>query len=85
MDDNGNELNHIYVKNATKITDLTPYEGANSSFYGWAKNNESFFFGSNKRDNRFFDIYEMNISTFEPTLLFEKRGAFWKWMQLQTG
>ena len=76
MDDNGNELNHIYVKNATKITDLTPYEGANSSFYGWAKNNESFFFGSNKRDNRFFDIYEMNISTFEPTLIFENLEGY---------
>lgn len=76
MDDNGNELNHIYVKDASKITDLTPYEGANSSFYGWAKNNESFFFGSNKRDNRFFDIYEMNISTFEPTLIFENLEGY---------
>ncbi|GGK45677.1 MULTISPECIES: S9 family peptidase [Flavobacteriaceae] len=76
MDDNGNELNHIYMKDSTGITDLTPYEGSNSSFYGWAKNKESFFFGSNKRDKRFFDVYEMNISTFKPTLLFENLEGY---------
>lgn len=71
MDDNGNELRHIYMKDSTKVTDLTPYEGATSSFYGWAKNQKSFFFGSNNRDNRFFDVYEMDTKTFQPTLIFE--------------
>ncbi|WP_111707491.1 S9 family peptidase [Lutibacter citreus] len=76
MDDNGNELNHIYMKDSSGITDLTPFKGSNSSFYGWAKNKESFFFESNKRDERFFDVYEMNISTFEPTLLFENLEGY---------
>lgn len=76
MDDNGNELDHIYMKDSTGVTDLTPFEGANSSFYGWAKNNESFFFGSNKRDKRYFDIYEMDISTFEPVLFFENLEGY---------
>lgn len=76
MDDNGNELDHIYMKDSTGVTDLTPFEGSNSSFYGWAKNDESFYFGSNKRDKRFFDVYEMNISTFKPTLLFENLEGY---------
>ena len=76
MDDNGNELDHIYMKDSTGVTDLTPFEGANSNFYGWAKNNESFFFGSNKRDKRYFDIYEMNISTFEPELFYENLEGY---------
>ena len=76
MDENGNELNHIYMKDSIGVTDLTPYEGSNSNFYGWAENKESFFFGSNKRDKRFFDLYELEISTFEPTLLFENLEGY---------
>ncbi|WP_298367045.1 S9 family peptidase [uncultured Lutibacter sp.] len=76
MDDNGNELNHIYMKDSTGITDLTPFEGSNSRFYSWAKNKESFFFGSNKRDERYFDVYEMNISTFKPVLFYENLEGY---------
>jgi len=76
MDNNGNELNHIYMKDSTGVTDLTPFDGSNSRFYGWAKNKESFYFGSNKRDKRFFDVYEMNISNFEPALLFENLEGY---------
>jgi len=76
MDDNGNELRHIYMKDSTKVTDLTPYEGATSSFYGWAKNQKSFFFGSNNRDKRFFDVYEMDTKTFQPTLIFENLEGY---------
>ncbi|MCF6167285.1 S9 family peptidase [Lutibacter sp.] len=76
MDDNGNELRHIYMKDSIKVTDLTPYEGATSSFYGWAKNQKSFFFGSNNRDKRFFDIYQMNTQTFQPTLIFENLKGY---------
>jgi dipeptidyl aminopeptidase/acylaminoacyl peptidase len=76
MDNNGDELNHIYMKDATGVTDLTPFEGSTSMFYRWAKNQESFYFGSNKRDPKFIDVYEMNISTFEPTLLFENLEGY---------
>lgn len=76
MDNNGNELNHIYMKDANEVTDLTPFEGSTSSFYGWAKNKESFYFGSNKRDKRFIDVYEMNITTFKATLLFENLEGY---------
>ncbi|WP_456376423.1 alpha/beta fold hydrolase [Lutibacter sp.] len=76
MDDNGNELHHIYMKDSTKVTDLTPYEGATSSFYGWAKNEKSFFFGSNNRDKRFFDVYQMDTKTFQSTLIFENLKGY---------
>lgn len=76
MDDNGNELHHIYMKDSTKVTDLTPYEGSTSSFFGWAKDNESFFFGSNNRDKRYIDVYEMNLNTFQSKLLFENLEGY---------
>ncbi|WP_372767954.1 alpha/beta fold hydrolase [Lutibacter sp.] len=76
MDDNGNELHHIYMKDSTKVTDLTPYKGSTSSFFGWAKDNESFFFGSNNRDHRYIDVYEMNINTFQSKLLFENKEGY---------
>lgn len=57
-DGNGDEINHIYmIDTDAVITDLTPEKGAKSSFYRWAKDQQSFFFGSNKRDPRYFDLY----------------------------
>jgi len=76
MDDNGNELDHIYLKNGEQITDLTPFEGAKSNFFGWAKNGETFYYGSNKRDKRFMDGYEMDVKTFQSTLVFENNEGY---------
>ena len=62
MDNNGDELDHIFVRNLDGSTiDLTPDEGARAGFYGWTKDLKSFYFASNKRDKRFMDIYEMEI------------------------
>ncbi|TPV32959.1 S9 family peptidase [Paucihalobacter ruber] len=71
-DGNGDEINHIYMIDTDgTITDLTPETGAKSSFYGWAKDEQSFFFGSNKRDPRYFDIYQLNINDFSTKLIFQ--------------
>lgn len=43
-DGNGDEINHIYLRDTTGvITDLTPEKGAKSTFYRWAKDQQSFF------------------------------------------
>ena len=71
-DKNGNEIHHIYLQNENgTIEDLTPGENARSSFYGWSYDNKSFYYGNNKRDPRFTDIYEMDIESFESKLLFQ--------------
>lgn len=71
-DGNGDEINHIYLKDSSgTITDLTPEKGAKSQFYGWAKDKNGFYFGSNKRDPKFFDVYRMDIETFSPKLIYQ--------------
>ena len=71
-DKGGNEISHIYLLDQeNNVTDLTPGEQAKSDFMGWARDEKSFFFGSNKRDSRFFDLYEMSLDGFTSKLLYK--------------
>lgn len=71
MDNNGDEIYHIYLLDSLGThTDLTPDAGARAEFYGWAKDDKSFFYGSNKRDNKYMDLYEMNLNTMKFRLLY---------------
>ncbi|MFC1572342.1 alpha/beta fold hydrolase [Candidatus Eisenbacteria bacterium] len=70
-DTKGNEIYHIYVRNEdSTVTDLTPDEGARSEYYGWSRDETSFFYGSNKRDQRSTDVYIMDIDTFTPRMIY---------------
>ncbi len=71
-DKGGNEITHIYLRNEDgSVQDLTPEEKARSLFYGWSFDEKSFFFGSNQRDARFMDIYEMDIETLAPQMVYQ--------------
>ena len=71
-DKGGNEIDHIYMIGLDdSIADLTPWEEAKSNFFGWARDHKSFFFVSNKRDPKFFDLYEMDIATFTPNMIYK--------------
>ncbi|MBN4085543.1 S9 family peptidase, partial [Flavobacteriaceae bacterium AH-315-B10] len=75
-DGNGDEINHIFLRDIDgSTTDLTPTEGAKASFYGWAKDKKNFFYGSNKRDPRFFDVYKMSIDGFNSELVYENNDG----------
>ncbi len=75
-DQNGNEIWHIYLRNEDGSTqDLTPGENARSLFSGWAYDEQSFYFTSNKRDPRYMDIYEMDINSFESKMIFQNAEA----------
>ncbi|MGB5820670.1 MAG: DPP IV N-terminal domain-containing protein, partial [Saonia sp.] len=77
MDNNGDEIFHIYARDTTgNHSNLTPDEGARTNFYGWAKDDQSFFFTSNKRDSKYMDLYEMNIATMKPTLLYKNEEGY---------
>src|SRR5690606_20846213 len=77
MDNNGDELYHIYLREIDgSHRDLTPDSGARSLFYGWAEDNASFYYASNKRDNRFMDLYEMGLEDLSPTLLYQNDGGY---------
>lgn len=61
-DKGGDENSRLYYSDGNSVKDLTPFEKSSNSFFGWAKDEQSFFFNSNKRDPRFFDVYEMKIA-----------------------
>ncbi|WP_430967930.1 alpha/beta fold hydrolase [Spongiimicrobium sp. 2-473A-2-J] len=77
MDNNGNEIFHIYLRDTDgNHKDLTPDDGARTNFYGWAKDDQSFFFTSNKRDKRYMDLYEMDLENFKPTMLYQNDEGY---------
>jgi dipeptidyl aminopeptidase/acylaminoacyl peptidase len=76
-DQGGNENSHLYVMGADgKELDLTPGEKTKANFLGWSQDKKSFFFSTNERDARFFDIYEMSIADFKRTLLYQDTTGY---------
>jgi len=76
-DKGGNEIHHLYVRNEDgSVKELTTGEKERALFYGWAHDEKSFFYGSNKRDARFMDIYEMDIATFRPRLAYRNDAGY---------
>lgn len=72
MDGNGDEIYKIFLKDTTgEIKRLTPATNVRALFRGWAKDGKSFFYGSNQRDNKFIDHYEMNINDFSSKLIYK--------------
>ncbi len=76
-DSGGNEISHIYLLDKDgKARDLTPDEKAKATFYGISYDEKSIYFGSNKRDPKYMDVYEMDIETFTPKMVFKNEGAY---------
>ena len=73
-DRGGNENSHLYLRelNGTE-RDLTPGEKVKANFVEWSFDRKSFFFTTNERDPRFFDVYEMPVDTFKPTMIFKNQ------------
>jgi len=71
-DRGGNENSHLYVRELNgSERDLTPGEKTKANFLGWSHDRKSFFFSTNERDPRFFDIYEMPIDTFKASMVYK--------------
>jgi dipeptidyl aminopeptidase/acylaminoacyl peptidase len=74
QDKGGNENNHIFVLNTDgQVKDLTPAENARFDFQGWAHDGASFFYRSNERDPKFFDLYRMDAKTYEKKMIYENK------------
>ncbi|MHA7864601.1 S9 family peptidase [Flagellimonas marinaquae] len=77
MDNNGDEIYHIFVRDMDgSFRDLTPEEGARSLFYRWSEDKSAFFYGSNKRDNRFVDLYKMDLESMTSELVYENNDGY---------
>lgn len=76
-DKGGNEINHIYLLKADGSSkDLTPVEKEVAGFYDWAKDKKSFYYNSNKRDERYFDLYNMEVGSWKSTLVYENKDGY---------
>ncbi len=75
-DGNGDEIDHLFVRELDgTIKDITPVLGAKSDFYGWSKNEKYLYYGSNKRDPRFFDVYKMSIDGYASEMLYQNNDG----------
>ncbi|WP_299706652.1 S9 family peptidase [uncultured Pontibacter sp.] len=75
-DQGGNEITHLYMRNLDGTSrDLTPDAKAKAGFAGWSHDKQSFFYISNKRDARMFDLYEMDLKSFTPKLVYQNDQA----------
>ncbi len=70
-DKGGNEIAHIYLLKEDGTTlDLTPGEQEKASFYGWSKDKQYMYYGSNKRNPQFFDVYKMKTGNWKEEMLY---------------
>jgi len=76
-DQGGNENDHLYVLEADgKERDLTPGEKVKANFLKWSHDDKAFYFSTNERDARFFDIYKMDVATFQRKLLYQDTAGY---------
>ena len=75
MDGNGDEIYKIYMKDSSGIKALTPTQKVRALFRGWSKDGKSFFYGSNERDSKFMDHYEMDIESFTPKMIYKNQDG----------
>ncbi|MCL5130201.1 alpha/beta fold hydrolase [Algibacter sp. L4_22] len=75
-DGNGDEINHLFVRELDgTIKDITPEKGAVSFFYEWSKDDNYLYVGSNKRDPKFFDVYKMSITDYSSEMIYQNNDG----------
>lgn len=71
-DKGGNEISHVYLlKPDGTSQDLTPGEKEKADFYGWTLDKKAMFYGSNKRNPQFFDVYKMKVGEWKPAMIYQ--------------
>lgn len=75
-DKGGNENNHLYLGGEGAERDLTPGEKTKANFLGWSHDFKTFFYSTNERDARFFDVYEMNPVDMKASLVFKDETGY---------
>jgi dipeptidyl aminopeptidase/acylaminoacyl peptidase len=76
-DTGGNELSHIYVREADgTLTDLTPGDAHIAQFVGWSGDGATFWLATNERNPQMFDVYAYSAADFSRKLVFENNGFY---------
>ncbi|GHO50194.1 S9 family peptidase [Ktedonospora formicarum] len=73
----GNERAQLFLLRLDdpRLQALTNKPEVMHAFGGWSPDGERIVYGSNERDARFFDVYEMNIRNGERRLLLQQDGS----------
>ncbi len=72
QDGNGDELDHIFVRELDgSFKDLTPGENLKADFIGWSRDRRSFWVMTNERDSKFFDLYAYQTEGYARTLIYQ--------------
>ena len=75
-DRGGNEITNLFVKEKNgMLRNITPDSTAKSEFLMWAADRKSFFYISNRRDKKLFDLYEMDIENFNAQMIYQNEDA----------
>lgn len=76
-DKGGNEITHLHLLRADGSTqDLTPAPNEKASFALWSGDKKAFYYLSNKRDEKFFDLYRMDVGTWKAALIYKNDQGF---------
>ena len=76
-DSGGNEINHLYVREADGATrDLTPGDKVKAEFFGWSADKQNFFVTTNERKPEAFDLYRYAAKDYARTLVFKNEEAW---------
>lgn len=61
-DKGGNEIDHIFVRKPDgSSVDIVADPKAKANFYGWSYDKKLMYYASNSRDQRFFDLYRVDV------------------------
>jgi dipeptidyl aminopeptidase/acylaminoacyl peptidase len=75
-DGNGDEIDHLFVRELDgTIKNITPDKGVKAAFYGWSKDKKHLYYGSNKRDSRFFDVYKLSIDDYTAEMIYQNNDG----------
>src|SRR5450755_1077729 len=76
-DKGGNENEHLYLRELDGTErDLTPGDKTKANFLDWSHDRKSFFFSTNARDARYFDIFEMSLADLKPALIYQDETGY---------
>ena len=76
-DTGGDENSHLYLREVDgSERDLTPGAKTKANFLKWSQDRKSFFFSTNQRDPKYFDIFEMSVADLKPSLIYRDETGF---------
>ncbi|HYJ85269.1 MAG TPA: prolyl oligopeptidase family serine peptidase [Pyrinomonadaceae bacterium] len=77
FDRGGNENSHLYLRELDgSERDLTPGEKTKANFLGWSQDRKSFFYSTNERDAKYFDVFEMTVADMKSALVFKDENGY---------